>query len=120
VPDEQQRQDCWVLIDLMRQATGLPPVMWGPAIIGFGARHYRYESGREGDMPLIAFSPRKQNLALYSLTGYHELPALRAQLGKHRTGKGCVYIKRLADVDIATLARLIAASVARPAADPPA
>jgi hypothetical protein len=113
VPDAKKREDAAALVAMMQAATKLEPVMWGPAIIGFGTTHYKYESGREGDMPLIAFSPRKQNLVLY-LSGLDDelQPELKA-LGPHSTGKACLYIKRLADIDLATLKKMIAKSLAR-------
>ncbi|MGA9623296.1 MAG: DUF1801 domain-containing protein [Bryobacteraceae bacterium] len=106
LPDEAKRADAKALVKLMQAATGEKPKMWGPSIIGFGSHHYKYESGREGDTPLIGFSPRKPALVLYGVTSSSEL------LGKHTTGKGCLYIKRLADVDQAVLASLVAKSVA--------
>jgi hypothetical protein len=106
VPDAQKRADSFALLALMQRVTGAQPVMWGPAIVGFGSYHYRYESGREGDAPKIAFSPRKQNLALYSL-GLANAPDLAERLGKYKTGKGCLYINRLADIDLAVLEELV-------------
>ena len=87
--------------------------MWGPSIIGFGSQHYRYESGREGDMPRIAFSPRKASLVLYVLTGARSEAALLARLGKHRTGASCLYVNRLADVDLTVLEAIAADAWAR-------
>ncbi len=111
VPDEQKRKDSYTLIELMQQASGEPAKMWGPSIVGFGSEHYKYESGREGDMPIIGFSLRKQALTLYLKLGGDYAPDLLAKLGKHTTGKGCLYIKKLADVDSEVLKELIAASV---------
>jgi hypothetical protein len=105
--DQTRRTDAKALVKLMQSAAGEKPKMWGPSIIGFGSYHYRYESGREGDMPLIAFSPRKAATVLYNLTGFDEAQALLAKLGKHTTGKGCLYIKRLADVDEKALESLV-------------
>ena len=113
VPEREKRDDCAGIIDLMRAATKLEPVMWGPAIIGFGSQHYKYESGREGDMPLIAFSPRKQSLVLYLSGLDDDLQPERKKLGPHSTGKVCLYIKRLADIDMPTLKKMIAKSLAR-------
>jgi len=96
----------------MQSATGEKPKMWGPSIIGFGSYHYAYESGREGDMPLAGFSPRKAAMVVYGLTGSSDSEALRAKLGKHTTGGGCLYIKKLADVDRTVLETLIQRSVA--------
>src|SRR5438270_11070422 len=95
--DETRRADAKVLVKLMQSATGEKPKMWGPSIIGFGNYHYTYESGREGDMPLVGFSPRKAATVVYGVRSESE--ALLDKLGKHTIGKGCVYIKRLADVD---------------------
>jgi hypothetical protein len=90
---------------------GEKPKMWGPSIIGFGSYHYKYESGREGDMPVIAFSPRKGATVLYGMTGFNDAAALLAKLGKHTTGKGCLYIKKLADVDQHVLETLVVKSL---------
>lgn len=102
VEDEGKRADSFEIIELMKEVTSLEPKMWGTSIVGFGNKHYKYESGREGDMPVIGFSPRKQNLTIYSLR-LEEQEALLSKLGKFTTGKGCLYIKRLKDVDLATL-----------------
>jgi hypothetical protein len=110
LPDQAQREDAKALVKLMRSATGEKPRMWGPSIIGFGSYHYKYESGREGDMPLVGFSPRKAALVLYGLgavSASDPSDPLRAKLGKHTTGKGCVYIKKLADVDTKILETII-------------
>ena len=106
LPDAPQRADAQALVKLLQSATGEKPKMWGPAIIGFGAYHYKYESGREGDMPLVAFSPRKAAAVLYNLTGFPGADALLAKLGKHSTGKACLNIKKLSDVDLAVLKEL--------------
>jgi hypothetical protein len=90
--DPVRRSDAKALIKVMQNATGEKPRMWGPSIVGFGSYHYKYESGREGDMPVIAFSPRKAATVLYGVTGFGEATALLARLGKHSTGKGCLYI----------------------------
>ena len=110
--DPVRRSDAKALIKLMQNVDGEKPRMWGPSIIGFGSYHYKYESGREGDMPVIAFSPRKGATVLYGVTGFGEATALLAKLGKHSTGKGCLYIKKLADVDQQTLQALIVKSLA--------
>lgn len=112
VPDEQVRKDCYAIIDMMKAATKCEPKMWGTAIVGFDSYHYIYDSGREGDMCLIGFSPRKQNITLYLMLGLHEDPALMKKLGKHKTGKGCLYINSLEDVDVKALKTLIKNSVA--------
>ena len=110
--DDTRRADAKALVKLMKNASGKKPKMWGPSIIGFGSYHYRYDSGREGDMPLIAFSPRKTATVLYGMTGSSDSKALLAKLGKHTTGKGCLYIKKLADVDRQVLEAMAVKSVA--------
>lgn len=110
VPDERKRADAFALLDLMREATGEEPRMWGPSIVGFGTYHYRYPSGREGDMFLAGFSPRKGALSLYIMAGFDEYEELMARLGKHSTGKACLYVKRLSDVDLPTLAEIVCRS----------
>jgi hypothetical protein len=117
--DDTRRADARALVKLMQSATSEKPKMWGPSIVGFGSYHYNYESGREGDMPLAGFSPRKAATVLYGIMGFSESEALRATLGKHTTGKGCVYIKKLADVDLKVLETLIAKSVAARRTAPP-
>jgi hypothetical protein len=102
-----RRQDGQRLRMLMAELTGQEPEMWGPTIVGFGRVHYRYASGREGDTAAVGFSPRKASLSLYGLTNAPESEALLTRLGKHKTGAGCLYITRLADVDQAVLAELI-------------
>ena len=110
VEPEQRRADGRVLLGMMARISGEPPVLWGPSIIGFGNVHYRYESGREGDMCRIGFSPRRAQLVLYLAASLPGRDALLAKLGKHSTGKGCLYIRKLADVDLAVLEELIARS----------
>jgi Domain of unknown function (DU1801) len=112
LPDPTRRSDAKQLVKLMQSATGEKPTMWGPSIIGFGSYHYKYDSGREGDMPLIGFSPRKAATVLYGMTGVGNPGALLAKLGQHTTGKGCLYIKKLADVDHQVLKTLMIKSVA--------
>ena len=107
VDDERKRKDSFTILELMKQVTGIEPRMWGSSIVGFGSYHYKYESGREGDMMLAGFSPRKQNLTLYNMSGFERCDDLLKKLGKHTTGKGCLYIKRLDDVDLPTLKSLI-------------
>jgi hypothetical protein len=111
VPDGAVRKDCQALIKMMRATTRKEPVMWGSSIVGFGQVHYKYASGREGDMPLIGFSPRKQNLTLYLVPGFDAYGELLGKLGRFTTGKGCLYIKRLDDVHLPTLKKLIRESV---------
>jgi hypothetical protein len=110
--DPAKRADAKALVKLMQSAAGEKPKMWGSSIIGFGSYHYRHESGREGDMPVIAFSPRKAATVLYGMTGFSEAAALLAKLGKHTTGKGCLYIKKLVDVDQQVLETLVVKSLA--------
>jgi hypothetical protein len=111
LPDPQKREDCLTIVRLMKEATRTEPCMWGSAIVGFGTRRIQYAGGREGDWPLIAFSPRKQNLTLYGMTGSDGQAELLEKLGKHSVGGGCLYIKRLADIHVPTLKKLIRASV---------
>jgi Domain of unknown function (DU1801) len=111
-PDEARRKDAKTLASLMRKVTGTQPAMWGPSIVGFDRYHYKYESGREGDSPLVGFSPRKTATVLYATIGFDGAEALLAKLGKHTTGKGCLYIKKLADVDIRVLETLVQEAVA--------
>ena len=110
VEDEQKRKDCFEIIKIMKQVTKKEPKMWGTAIIGFGSYHYKYESGREGDMPQIGFSPRKQNITLYIGVGDNSDNPLLKKLGKYTTSKACLYIKKLTDVDRNVLQELIADS----------
>jgi|SRR5215216_2675865 len=110
VENEQKRKDSFEIVKIMRQVTKKKPKMWGPAIIGFGSYHYKYESGREGDMPQIGFSPRKQNITLYIGVGNDSDNPLLKKLGKYTTSKVCLYIKKLADVDRNVLQQLIADS----------
>src|SRR6202451_1895795 len=112
LPDPIKRADAKALVKLMQSAAGEKPEMWGPSIIGFGSYHYKYESGREGDMPVVAFSPRNAATVLYGMTGFSEATALLARLGKHTTGKGCLYIKKLADVDQHVLEAMVVKSLA--------
>jgi hypothetical protein len=111
VDDERKRADSFAILEMMKQITGLEPKMWGDSIVGFGSYHYRYETGREGDMPITGYSPRKQNLTLYIMPGFGQYEALMAKLGKHTTGKSCLYIKKLADVDLDVLKELVRHSV---------
>ena len=110
--DPQQRADSQILVQLMRAATGCEPVMWGGSIIGFDRYHYRYDSGHEGDMALVGFSPREGQLVLYVMAGFAGHEELMAKLGRHRTGKSCLYIRHLADVDAGVLGRIIDRAVA--------
>jgi hypothetical protein len=109
--DDQRRNDCLVVLELMKAATGADPLMWGASIVGFGRYQYRYESGRTGEWPVIGFSPRKNDLTLYIMPGFDRYESLLARLGKHKTGKSCLYLKRLSDVDLVVLKELIEESV---------
>jgi hypothetical protein len=111
VADDERRKDCQTLVRIMKRAVGAEPKMWGSSIVGFGHYHYKYASGRENDWFLAGFSPRKQDLTLYIMAGFDRYDALMGKLGKHKTGKSCLYLKRLADVDVAVLEELISASV---------
>ena len=113
VADEQKRNDCFEIIKLMKQVTKEEPKMWGASIVGFGSYHYKGKSGREGDWMLTGFSPRKQNLTLYLMDGFEAHTALLKQLGKFTTSVGCLYIKKLEDVDKKVLKELVQASVKR-------
>ncbi|MBC7878280.1 MAG: DUF1801 domain-containing protein [Anaerolineales bacterium] len=108
IDDETKRKDCFEIVKIMKQATKEEPKMWGASIVGFGSYHYKYESGREGDSMIIGFSPRKQNITLYiSGDGFEQYDGLMKKLGKHSIGKGCLYIKKLEDVDTAVLKELV-------------
>jgi hypothetical protein len=107
IPAAQKRADSFVILEMMRRITGMEPKMWGESIIGFGSHHYKYESGREGDEPQIGFSPRKQSLTLYIMPCLGSRPDLTARLGKFKTSKACLYINKLADVDLEVLEKLI-------------
>ncbi len=111
IADEKRRQDGFLMLKLMKQATKEEPRMWGSSIIGFGDYRYKYESGREIDWFLIGFSPRKQNLALYIQTGFDGYDGLMEKLGKFTTGKSCLYIKKIEDVDLSILEQLIRQSI---------
>lgn len=111
IEDPQQRRDAKKISAMMRAASGSRARMWGTAIVGFGSYHYKYASGREGDWPLVGFSPRKQNLALYIMAGFSDFQGLLSKLGKHKTGKSCLYVKRLDDVDPIILRKLVDQSI---------
>ena len=111
IADERKRDDCKKILKIMLDITGDPGSMWGPSIIGFGSYHYKYASGREGDWMLVGFSPRKQNITLYIMSGFDHYDELLGKLGKHTTAKSCLYIKKLEDIDIDVLKKLIKASV---------
>ena len=112
VKDEGRRQDCFRVLEIMKAATKSEPVMWGTSIVGFGRHNYKYESGTTGEWFLVGFSPRKQDLTLYLMSGLERYKDLLKNLGKHKTGRACLYIKRLEDVDQSALKTLIKQSVA--------
>ena len=111
VDNAKRREDCEAVIEIMQSITGEPPKMWGTSIIGFGTYHYKYASGREGDMCVTGLSPRKQSLVLYIMAGFSTYDELLAKLGKFKTGKSCLYINKLEDIHLPTLKKLIRASV---------
>ena len=111
IADERKRRDAFTILELMQEITGEKPKMWGPSIVGFGSYHYKYDSGHEGDMCVAGFSPRKEALTLYLTTGFEKRTELMKKLGKHKTGKVCLYLKRLEDVSLPVLKELIAESV---------
>jgi hypothetical protein len=112
VADEAQRADAHRIAEMMARLSGAPAKMWGPSIIGFGAYHYKYDSGREGNAPRIGFSPRKGQTVIYLTDGYVGKEAQLARLSKHKLGKSCLYVKRLSDVDMAVLEEMVVASLA--------
>jgi hypothetical protein len=107
IPEEGKRKDAFAVLKLMKQVTRKKPKMWGPSIVGFGEYHYKYDGGREGDWFLTGFSPRKQNLTLYIMSGFTRYDSLMKKLGKYKTGKSCLYIKKLDDIDITVLKELV-------------
>lgn len=113
ISDEKKKRDSLKILEMIKQATGLQPHMWGDSIVGFGSYRYKYQSGREGDWFLIGFSPRKQNLTLYIMAGFDDYDHLLKKLGKYKTGKACLYIKKLEDVDTTVLQELVTKSVRR-------
>ena len=112
IEDDQKRRDAKTVARIMKRVTGKPPKMWGPSIVGYDSYHFVYDSGQEGDWPAAGFSPRKQALTLYIMSGFTGHPTLMKKLGKHSTGKSCLYIKRLDDVDLDVLKELVEQSVA--------
>ena len=111
VIDKKRQEDSFKVLELMKNITKEEPIMWGPSIVGFGSYHYKYESGREGDMCITGFSPRKQSLTLYIMPGFERYEKLMKKLGKYKTGKSCLYINKLEDVDLKVLKTLITESV---------
>ena len=112
IEDEARRQDCQELAEIMQRVTGLEPRMWGSSIVGFGSYHYKYASGHEGDACLVGFSSRKGDISLYLSNAFESRESLLAEFGKHKTGKACVYIRRLSDVRVPVLEKLVAETVA--------
>lgn len=111
VEGESKRNDSYQVLEIMKEITGEEPRMWGISIVGFGSYHYKYESGREGDWFVAGFSPRKQAITLYIMSGFSKYDELMSKLGKYKTGKSCLYIKKLSDVDEEVLRKLITTSV---------
>jgi hypothetical protein len=111
IADKERREDCFAVAKIMEEITGEKPKMWGPSIVGFGSYHYKYASGREGDWLVTGFSPRKKDLTLYIMMGFAKHGELMEKLGKHSAAKSCLYIKRLSDIHIPTLKKLIRESV---------
>ncbi|MHA2084957.1 MAG: DUF1801 domain-containing protein [Candidatus Thorarchaeota archaeon] len=111
VEHPQKREDGFELLKMMKEITKEKPTMWGPSIVGFGSYHYKHKTGREGDMPITGFSPRKRNLTVYVMLGFEEYSDLLDKLGKHKLGKSCLYINKLADVDATVLQQIISKSV---------
>ena len=112
IPDEKKRKDAFAIVELMKNITKEEPRMWGSAIVGFGSYHYKGKSGREGDWMMTGFSPRKQNLTINLMSGFEAYDKLLKKLGKYKTGKSCLYITRLEDIDIKVLKELIKSSYA--------
>jgi hypothetical protein len=111
ISDEERRADCFAVAKIMEEITGEKPKMWGPSIVGFGTYHYKYASGREGDWPMTGFSPRKKDLTVYLMMGFAKHTELIEKLGKHSGAKSCLYIKRLSDIHVPTLKKLIKISL---------
>ncbi len=113
IENERRRRDANTLLELMGKLTGEPARMWGSSIVGFGSYHYKYDSGHEGDWSIVSFSPRKQNLVVYIMPGFSDYAHLMKKLGKYKTGKSCLYINKLDDIDTSVLSELIVDSVAK-------
>lgn len=111
IPNDTRRRECRTVLQIMKSATGATPRMWGTSIVGFGEQHYKYESGREGDWFIAGFSPRKQDLTLYLTPGLGRNQSILERLGRYRTGKSCLYLKRLSDIDLDVLRELVETSV---------
>ena len=111
VENPTKKEDSFKILELMKEVTNEEPIMWGESIVGFGSYHYKYASGREGDWPLVGFSPRKQNLTLYIMSGFDKYEEILENLGKFKTGKSCLYINKLKDVNMRSLKELVSESV---------
>jgi hypothetical protein len=111
IPEAERREDCFAVLEMMEEITGEKPKMWGPSIVGFGSYSYKYASGHSGDWPVAAFSPRKKDLTVYLMMGFEKRAELMEKLGKHSHSKSCLYIKRLSDIHVPTLKKLIKASL---------
>ena len=111
IPEAQRQKDALTIVDMMEKQSGFAAKMWGPVIIGFGSYHYVYESGHEGDAPLVGFSPRKTEFALYLSSAFDKREELLHQFGKHKTAKACIYIKKIEDINVDVLKKMIAASL---------
>lgn len=107
IADETRKADCMALTDLMQSHTGFAPKMWGPGIVGFGSYHYKYDSGREGDAPLVAFAPRASSIAIYLSANFDQREKLLSEFGKHKAEKGCIHIKKMADIDTSVLQKMM-------------
>ena len=113
VEHPRRKEDSFTLMKIMKEITKEEPVMWGPSIVGFGSHHYKYKTGREGDMPKVAFAPRKSSMTLYVMPGFDDYRTLLSKLGKHKTGKACLYINKLSDVNLDVLKEIIRQSYAQ-------
>lgn len=111
IPDETKKTDCFALIEIMKAQSGFEPKLWGPGIVGFGSYHYKYESGREGEAPLVAFSPRKSEISLYLSSSFENREELLLQFGKHKSAKACIYVKKLNDINLDILKKMISLSI---------
>ena len=111
VEDEAKKKDAFELVKIMQNVTGFEPKMWGPSIIGFGSYHYKYASGHEGDAPLAGFSPRKAAISLYVYLSEENREELLSKLGKHKPAKGCIYVKKLSDINVEILKEMVSTSV---------
>jgi Domain of unknown function (DU1801) len=111
IPDTQRQKDALAIVDIMEKQSGFAPKMWGPAIIGFGSYHYVYESGHEGDAPLVGFSPRKTEFVLYLSSAFEKREEFLQQFGKHKSSKACIYIKKIEDIKVDVLKKMVAASL---------